>query len=555
MKIKTITIHNIRSVIDATLRLNDYSLIIGENNSGKTTLINAIRLFYEHDGYKYKKDRDFPKIETTDQDSYVEICYETNQNEQDSLKDEYKQADNCLSIRKYFESSDKKLKGNYYGYENGSLTHANQFYGASQVGQGKLGKILYIPALSKTDDGLKMTGPSPLRSMVNFVFEKIVENNPAYKNLTTAFETFNDEVVKEQKDEDISIDGLTNDINNEIEQFDLGFGLRINQIRTADIIKNLVSHFFEDKNLDGNIDDVNALGQGVQRHIIYTLIKLSAKYTKPKRETKKDFNPNLTCVLFEEPEAFLHPSQQEQLNISLRDLSNSEDTQVLLTTHSATFVSRNIEDITDLMKVRKINGKCNVFQLDDSKLAAITSENIGMYQHFCDCLNDVNIAQDIKNQIKKRKLGDEAPNYDDKLEEESLKYFLWMNGERSSLFFARHVIICEGASEKIYMDYLMDNEWKDLRKKHLYILDALGKYNLHRFMNLFKELGIPHSVIYDKDNDRDVHLLINNFIEGAKNSMTKSTFSFAIDFEDYLDIPKSRRDDLYPSRSGLGITI
>ena len=169
-----------------------------------------------------------------------------------------------------------------------------------------------------------------------------------------------------------------------------------------------------------------------------------------------------------------------------------------------------------------------------------------MYQHFCDCLSDSTIGDNIKSQIRNRKLGDDTPNYLDKLDEESLKYFLWMNAERSSLFFARHVIICEGASEKIYFDYLMDNEWKDLRKKHLYVLDALGKYNLHRFMNLFKELGIPHSVIYDKDNDRDVHLLINRFIENAKNDLTKSTHSFAVDFEEYLGIPRSRRDDLKP---------
>ena len=36
---------------------------------------------------------------------------------------------------------------------------------------------------------------------------------------------------------------------------------------------------------------------------------------------------------------------------------------------------------------------------------------------------------------------------------------LWLDSERSSLFFARHVLLCEGASEKVYLDYLADNEW------------------------------------------------------------------------------------------------
>jgi len=40
--------------------LMDYSLIVGPNNAGKSTIIDAIRVFYEKDGYKYKWDRDKP---------------------------------------------------------------------------------------------------------------------------------------------------------------------------------------------------------------------------------------------------------------------------------------------------------------------------------------------------------------------------------------------------------------------------------------------------------------------------------------------------------------
>ena len=75
MKIIEVIIHNVRCIIDGKINVDDYSLIIGENNSGKTTLINAIRLFYEHNGYKFKESRDFPKLSTKDQESWVEIAY------------------------------------------------------------------------------------------------------------------------------------------------------------------------------------------------------------------------------------------------------------------------------------------------------------------------------------------------------------------------------------------------------------------------------------------------------------------------------------------------
>jgi predicted ATP-dependent endonuclease of OLD family len=61
MKINTVQIHNFRSVLDGALTLCDYSLLIGPNNSGKTNVIDALRVFYEHNGEKYVFDRDIPK--------------------------------------------------------------------------------------------------------------------------------------------------------------------------------------------------------------------------------------------------------------------------------------------------------------------------------------------------------------------------------------------------------------------------------------------------------------------------------------------------------------
>ena len=57
MRIKSIQIHNYRSIIDSKIDLEDYSAIVGANNAGKSTFINAIRTFY--DELKWSK-QDFP---------------------------------------------------------------------------------------------------------------------------------------------------------------------------------------------------------------------------------------------------------------------------------------------------------------------------------------------------------------------------------------------------------------------------------------------------------------------------------------------------------------
>jgi predicted ATP-dependent endonuclease of OLD family len=378
-----------------------------------------------------------------------------------------------------------------------------------------------------------------LKKLIEFVFKKAVEGTETYENLKNAFDLFNKEINKEDNEKEFSFSTLSKDVDSELNQFGLGFKLDVNPIEPNDIVKNLIQHTYTDQNLKSKIDDVSTLGQGVQRHLIYTLIKLSIKYTEKKKEKKKDFAPNFTLLLFEEPEAFLHPSQQEQLNLNLKILSQRDEQQVLITTHSPTFVSKNTQDIKGIVRINKANGISQINQLKEAELESLFNDNLGLYSHFC---NLVNVTQDHTLKKKYLKLGSETPDLIKKLEEETLRYFLWLDTERASLFFAKHIVICEGASEKIFFDLLINEKWNDLKNKHIYFLDALGKYNIHRYLNLFGRLGIKHSVLMDKDKDAEIHSELNNFINQHSNSLTIKVDTFEEDLEDFLEIDKPNKD-------------
>ena len=257
MKIKQIEIHNFRSIKSAKFNLNDYSLLIGENNAGKSNVFRALRIFYE-DNLKYDEKTDFPKFDTDDNESWLEIEYITNSEEQETLKNEYKNENNILKVRKILKTQNDKFKSlvksnqsNIFAYEKGELS-SNYFYGAKNISQSKLGKIIFIPEISKVDDNLKMSGPSPLRDMINFVVQKVITKSESFNKLNQSFETFNNEFKSEAKD-DFSIDELEKDINKEIEGWNINFGLNINPIKPTDIVKNLVSHYVQDGNLDNKI--------------------------------------------------------------------------------------------------------------------------------------------------------------------------------------------------------------------------------------------------------------------------------------------------------------
>ena len=100
MQILSLTIHNFRSIADATFAVGDYSLLIGANNSGKSNIVDALRVFYEHK-LSFDKARDFPRFATEDNESWIEITFKLTEEEQASLKDEYRTDNNQLVVRKY----------------------------------------------------------------------------------------------------------------------------------------------------------------------------------------------------------------------------------------------------------------------------------------------------------------------------------------------------------------------------------------------------------------------------------------------------------------------
>lgn len=534
MKIKLLTIHNFRSIKEVKFSLEDYVILVGANNAGKSNVLTALRIFYE-DEIKFNEKSDFPKFQTEDNESWIEIEYLLTNEEFINLKEEYKNSNGVLKVRKYLKSQDrnrvKTNQSNIYGYENAILSE-NLFYGAKNISQAKLGTVVYIPEVSKTDETLKLTGPSPLRNVITFVMKKVVKTSKSFESLNTAFEEFNNKFSEEASEDGFSLSKLGEEINDSLKEWEVEFNLNINPVRTEGIIKNLVSHYVVDKNLDKEID-VKCLGQGLQRHLIYTLLKLSSQYTENKTYEKKEFSPELTLILFEEPEAFLHPGQQEFLNISLEELSSEKGQQIIISTHSPIFVSKNIAVISNLVKLKRENGITHVFQVSEDILKTIIEQNNELVQLFQSKLNDPSISKSIKVEIK-RTLGDTEDAI--RMEEESIRYMLWLDSERCSAFFSDIVLICEGATEKALIDYLIKNKWKNIRENRIYILDAMGKFNIHRYMNLFKELGIYHSVLADKDEDRNIQKFINQFIEDQKNEFTGSIDFFDKDIETFLEI-------------------
>lgn len=485
MKIRKLTIHNFRGIRDAQLALSDYGLLVGPNNAGKSTVIDAIRAFYEKDGFKFNPKKDFPFITVADNESWVEIEYELTPEEFDSLADQYKVAKNKLTIRKFFRSAEGKQRdGLAFGYTTDGILSTDQFYGAKSVQAGKLGDIVYIPAVSKVDEHAKLSGPSALRDLITSVLEDVVDSSPAFIQFKESFDKFASNVKSETTSDHRSLSGVESEINQHLKDWGTEFRLNLEAPSTAEIVKSLVHFDFVDKT-HKQPQDVDQFGSGFQRSFIFSLIQVGARYAGKKQHKKtKDFTPSMTLILFEEPEAFLHPPQQDVLARDLRAIATSQDRQVLCSTHSPNFVSRNADAIPSIIRMTRDDAIVSAYQISSERWGQIVDAN--------QAINP--IVQKYPKLKKKLSEDDLRP------EMEAVKHFLWLNPDRCGIFFAEHVLLVEGPTEVALLNRMIADGHFPNCTRGLYILDCIGKWNIHRFMNLLAALGIPHAVLHDDDH-------------------------------------------------------
>jgi predicted ATP-dependent endonuclease of OLD family len=501
MKLIELSIHNFRGIIDQTINILNYALLVGANNAGKTTVIDAIRAFYEKDGFKFRQE-DFPLKGDKDKESWIDLTFSLSEQENDSLKNEYQTIEKKLKVRKYFLTKEKlhdgkSAAGSILGYKSNSKLSTEPFYGAKNVQEGKFGKLIYIPAMSKIDEHTKLSGSSALRDLITNIMSDVVEKGDAYSTFAESVDTFAGNIKSVETENNLSLSGFQQDLNSFIEPWQTKFNLKFTTPSAAEIIKSMLSWDICDNNHE-KAQNIEYFGSGFQRHFIYSLVRLGAKYAQKKVSKKdKDFTPTFNLVLFEEPEAFLHPPQQNELSRSLVKLSETDDWQVLCSTHSSHFVSRNADRILAIVRVQRKEGIVSAFQIKEEEWKSVVDAN----QAF--------------NKIAEKHPNIKKVNDDDwKIKMESVKYFLWLNSDRASLFFANYVLIVEGPSETAFINKLIDDKKINL-PSGIYILDGMGKYNIHRFMNLLGGLGINHSVLHDDDQNKDEHKALNELITNS----------------------------------------
>lgn len=542
MKLRRLRIHNFRSIIDAEIEVHDYTMIVGANNAGKSNVLAALRAFYED--VKWSAE-DAPKVGKSSEETWVELAFVLSDAEWINLADKYKEGvtDQTLTVRRYFVSKDrvKANQSNIYGLVNGG-PEDSFFYGAKNIGTAKVGRVIYIPAQTTAADQMKTSGPSPLRDMLNFMLKRVVSESVAYKAVEDAFVKLNDEA----RGDDGFLAKISKPINEAIGHWGVRFDMSVNAVSPDDITKNLVKHAFADAMLGDAAFALDRYGHGFQRSFLYELIKLAPSFAETKTSEKKEFDPDFTMILFEEPEAFLHPAQQENMAFHLRRLGAGDGQQVLITSHSPVFVGKVADDLCQIVRARREGGITALGQIDKTVVKDVFAEGLAFKKCLETFVNDASVLEQQKGKAREF-LADAQPDEEVATQEERFRYQLWLDSERASMFFADRVLLVEGATEKALFCWLLARDWHELTRHRIAVVDVMGKFNFHRYTALLEQFGIPYGLMIDDDQDKQYHKAVNEMLRNqtGQHRLAPAVF-IPTHMESFLGKALPKRNDQKP---------
>ncbi len=512
------------------------TLIVGKNNSGKSTVIQALikliksNKFISSD-FNFKYLKELLSSYATDKDNTPSIEFKIvigiDKNNKDLITNliPFFTLDNVekgeLVIFAKYEVVDKVLFEDHMttsvlsAEENTRLKKMLQliddeefslnYYNCNmeKVDGFKLGSLIEITPIAANNIHSEQCLSEAFNKIVEYRYEKVIE--PANR------ESIQDKINEINKSLTETIDGQhTSYINASLSKIVSKEKLQV--VLSADLtFKKLMSNLIKYEYVERGINiPENQFGLGYTNlmMILASLIDYMEKYPDT------SFNSKVNLIAIEEPETYMHPQMQEvfikNINESIATLFEEKqknvNSQLIITTHSAHIVNSKIHSGNTFNSINYITIK-NGF----SKVVA---------------LNDDKIVEDTVTK------------------EENLKFLkTHIKFKVSELFFSDAIIMVEGVSEYSLLPYYVEQK-KELDKFYISVFNINGAHALV-YTKLLKLLDIPVLIITDLDikrseTEKKKYKQISTL---AKRKTTNETIKAFYNNDDLGAIPEFLQND------------
>lgn len=481
MYISKLKIKNFRLLKDVEMDLEEkVSLLVGKNNTGKTSLLMIFEKFFDEKPFTYN---DFNTALRGDLDGINKDSNFNALNISLELKIQYNEDDNLQTLSDFildldpeqkeisllFECSlnnerlladlneiDEDLRSKFI-QKNLSAYTKKSYYSYDQDNRidkklPDIKKLINLQIIhAKRNVASSDSNRKPISTIIGQYFQHIDKANKlAFQNIEKEISKIDDTLTKEYKPVFKSFLDGAKDI---LELNDLSV---ISDIETKVLLENnsQVVYGEDNNNLPENMNGLGIL------NILYLLLQIDLREQDFKSENK-----DINLLFIEEPEAHTHPQMQYIFaEKTLKALSEKPNLQTLVTTHSSHIVSRcDFDDIRYLQSHNDNN--------------AVTVKNF---------------------------LSELADKYTDKGEFKFLKQYITLNA--AELFFASKVIFIEGATERMLLPYFISeydkNNDQNLSAQNISVLEVGA--NAKVFEHFLNFIGIKSLIITDIDTTEPI---------------------------------------------------
>lgn len=483
MKLTKVIINNFRSFGESQIiELNNQTVLIGNNSSGKTTVLQALsKLFSDKQNDRIIKKSDFhlPKGSRPGENTrnlFIETIFEFDELDGTPYSQAIPSFFEHFTVSKdgakpflriRLESSwedDGTVEGSidtqfYYISSDEDTIRDEDKHRAPRKDLDKI-RVLYVPASRTPEKELGNASGSMLSRLVNSINWTEDEINEITDKIDELNNTF------------LSENGALTQINNEIQKSwelyheDNRFSqaeLIINSSEMAAALRQIALKFSPTTTEEAFT--VSDLGDGLRSIFYFSLVDsildIELEITKDREENPdnprfKLIPPVLTILAIEEPENHIAPHHIGKLIKRFKQLGNNDNSQVILTSHSPAIVKRiNPEDL----KYLRIENNDRVLQT---------------------IVSDIQLPPAI---------------------DESYKYIKGAIQAYPELYFAKLVVLGEGDSEELLLPKFFDLLGKEVDSSQISIV-PLGGRHVNYFWKLLNALRIPHITLLDFDNER-----------------------------------------------------
>ncbi len=471
IKIVKIIIKNFRGIgnIPLEIDIDDIVVLVGPNNSGKSTVLRA-----------------FQKISEADSTLAIDDFHGSLESNKPEIEvwSKILDPDKVTLSKEIWLSPDNLVKEKWIWDKPGEKAERIGFRVGASGAEGKWSVIGDSPQAPFSHDASSSNHrPSPTYISAFEQPDKQLENIKKLiaDDIFSSLKLSKKEGVS-YKDIDLKLTELYTEIREESKEKEKNFEEELNTILNSMFVgtnikisvpeskPDLLSGYATSKDIDISINNLplENQGSGMQKTLLWSVLKMLAEKEKPAKgstkkgkksevlETESIVQEKTRVLLIDEPEICLHPDSIRRAKDILYQLPSAGNWQIMVTTHSPIFIDVS-KDNAVLIRVDKND-------IEGSKIYKSESSML---------------SSDEKEQVKMLNMFD--------------PYF-------AEFFFSKKIIVVEGDTEYTALRKVMEADAE--AHKDIHIIRARGKATIVPIIKILSKWTADFAILHDSDTEK-----------------------------------------------------